>query len=89
MFPGYPFMHMPRSQTPVVSPAFAIAHLGLMPSSTRKLSAFTVTTTGYPCFPYGPLSFDFSEFSDAAYAFTTPGFIHTLLAMHAGSFQAK
>jgi len=53
-FPGYPFMHMPRSSTPVVSPVFAIAHLGLMPSSNSRLSAFPVTITGYPCSPYGP-----------------------------------
>ncbi len=58
-FPGYPFMPMPRSQTPVVSPVFAISHLGLMPSSTYKLSAFPVTTTGYPCYPYGPQIYNF------------------------------
>ncbi len=29
-----------------------------------------------------------SEIGNAAYAFTTPGFIHTLLDMHAGSLQA-
>ena len=31
----------------------------------------------------------FSEISDAAYALTTPGFIHTLLAMHAGSLLTR
>ena len=30
----------------------------------------------------------FSEIGNAAYAFTTPGFEHTLLDMHAGSLQA-
>jgi len=32
---------------------------GLMPSSSSKLSAFPVTITGYPCFPYGPQRFAF------------------------------
>ncbi len=31
----------------------------------------------------------FSELSNAAYAFITPGFIHTLLDMHAGSLQTR
>ncbi len=30
-----------------------------MPSSKYKLSAFPVTTTGYPCFPYGPQIYHF------------------------------
>ncbi len=33
-------MHMPRSPIPVVSQVFAIAHLGLLPSSHMKLSVF-------------------------------------------------
>ncbi len=50
-FPGYPCMHMPRSTSPVVPQLFAITQVGLTPSSQMKLSAFPVTTTGYPRFP--------------------------------------
>ena len=39
-FPSYPSGGMPRSQTPVVSCALAIAHLGLLPSGACKPSAF-------------------------------------------------
>ncbi len=59
-----------------------------MPSSKSKLSAFPVTTTGYPCFPYGPQRLQFSEISSAAYALTTPGFTPSLTAKLAGSLQA-
>ena len=38
---------------------FAIARRGLIPSSKSKLSAFPVTTTGYPCFPYRPQIYNF------------------------------
>ena len=31
----------------------------------------------------------FSGLSDAAYPLATPGFIHTLLGMHAGSLQIR
>ena len=31
-FPDYPFVHMPRSQTPVVSRPLALARAGLLPS---------------------------------------------------------
>ena len=39
-FPSSPCEDMPRSQTPVVSCALAIAHPGLLPSSACKPSAF-------------------------------------------------
>ena len=39
-FPSYPYGCMPRSQTPVVSCALAIAHPGLLPSGHWKPSAF-------------------------------------------------
>ena len=38
-FPSYPYVRMPRSQTPVVSCALAIAYPGLLPSSACKPSA--------------------------------------------------
>ncbi len=37
----------------------------------------------------GTTIIQFSEIYSAAYALTTPGFTHTLLAMHAGSLQAR
>ena len=39
-FPGYPCVHMPRSQTPVVSSRLAIAPPGLVPSVKSRTSAF-------------------------------------------------
>ena len=39
-FPVYPFKHMPRSQTPVVSRPLALARAGLLLSSHWMLSAF-------------------------------------------------
>jgi hypothetical protein len=39
-FPSSPCADMPRSQTPVVSCALALAHPGLLPSSACKPSAF-------------------------------------------------
>jgi hypothetical protein len=39
-FPSFPSEDMPRSQTPVVSCALAIAHPGLLPSGACKPSAF-------------------------------------------------
>jgi hypothetical protein len=40
-FPGYPFEYMPRSSTPVVSSALALAHSGLLPSTRMTVSAFS------------------------------------------------
>ena len=86
-FPGYPFMHMPRSQSPVVS--------GCLPWHTQTLAFQSLQTVGFPRYHNGlsilslwTTTIHFSEIGNAAYAFTTPGFIHTLLAMHAGSLQA-
>ena len=39
-FPGYPCVHMPRSQTPVVSSRLAMTPQGLMPSDSYRSSAF-------------------------------------------------
>jgi hypothetical protein len=39
-FPGYPSKLMPRSPTPVVSSALALAHSGLLPSARMTASAF-------------------------------------------------
>jgi hypothetical protein len=48
-FPSYPCRDMPRSQTPVGSHLLANAHLGLLPSSAKKLSAFpSISVEGYP-----------------------------------------
>jgi hypothetical protein len=48
-FPSYPYGCMPRSQTPVVSCALAIAHPGLLPSGHWKPSAFPpYCLEGYP-----------------------------------------
>ena len=38
-FPDYPFVHMPRSQTPVVSCPLALARTGLLPSDAWISSA--------------------------------------------------
>ena len=49
-FPSSPCEAMPRSQTPVVSCALAIAHPGLLPSSACKPSAFLSSNPErYPC----------------------------------------
>jgi hypothetical protein len=39
-FPGYPIDYMPRSSTPVVSLALALARSGLRPSASMTASAF-------------------------------------------------
>ena len=43
-FPSYPSEDLPRSQTPVVSYALAIAYPGLLPSGACKPSAFLART---------------------------------------------
>ena len=45
-FPRSPWACLPRSQTPVVSCALAIAHAGLLPSGAWQPSAFPSMTTG-------------------------------------------
>jgi hypothetical protein len=67
-FPGYPFAHMPRSQTPVVSCLLALAPTGLLPSDVCISSA--LGPVAWPC----PLStiIHFSEFDDAACVLASP-----------------
>ena len=48
-FPSSPCRDMPRSQTPVGSHLLANTHLGLLPSSAKKLSTFpSISVEGYP-----------------------------------------
>jgi hypothetical protein len=47
-FPDYPYVHMPRSQTPVVSRPLALARTGLLPSRRCILSAFEPVARSYP-----------------------------------------
>ena len=88
-FPGYPFMHMPRSTDS--GGILSVCH------STLRIHAFQSNqTVGFPRHHNGlsmlslwTTNIQFSELSNAAYALTTPGFIHTLLDMHAGSLQVR
>jgi hypothetical protein len=50
-FPSDPSDDMPRSQTPVVSWALALAHPGLLPSGAWKPSAFPSLRGGISCGP--------------------------------------
>jgi hypothetical protein len=81
-FPSSPSGDMPRSQTPVVSCALAIAHPGLLPSSACKLSAF-------PSRPLKDLllstTIPISGLNHAACLLATPGFVRPLTGRHAGS----
>jgi len=47
-FPDYPFVHMPRSQTPVVSRSLALARTGLLPSNAFIPSALGSIVRTYP-----------------------------------------
>jgi len=47
-FPDYPFAHMPRSQTPVVSRPLALARTGLLPSGHSIPSALGPVARTYP-----------------------------------------
>ena len=47
-FPDYPFVHMPRSQTPVVSRPLALARTGLLPSERCIPSALGPVARTYP-----------------------------------------
>ncbi len=67
-FPGYPFKHMPRSQTPVVSHSLALARTGLLPSGHWKPSAFEPVAWLYPW----STTIHFSEFNDAACVLAFP-----------------
>ena len=67
-FPDYPFVHMPRSQTPVVSCPLALARTGLLPSDVCLSSA--LGPVARPC----PLStiIHFSGFDYAACVLASP-----------------
>jgi hypothetical protein len=73
-FPSSPCADMPRSQTPVVSCALAIAHPGLLPSSACEPSAFLFIH-----------NYTHSGLNHAAYLLATPGFVRPLTGRHAGS----
>ncbi len=67
-FPDYPFAHMPRSQTPVVSCRLALSRTGLLPSDVCISSA--LRSVARTC----PLStiIHFSEFDYAACVLASP-----------------
>ena len=67
-FPVYPFVHMPRSQTPVVSRPLALARTGLLPSDVCISSAFEPVARSYPW----STTIHFSEFNDAACVLALP-----------------
>lgn len=67
-FLGYPFEHMPRSQTPVVSRPLALSRTGLLPSSRCRPSALGPLTRTYPL----TTIIHFSEFNSAACALAFP-----------------
>ena len=67
-FPVYPFKHMPRSQTPVVSRSLAMTRAGLLPSRSSTLSAFRPVARPYPL----SATIHFSEFNDAACVLAFP-----------------
>ena len=67
-FPDYPFAHMPRSQTPVVSRPLALARTGLLPSGHWMPSALGSVARTYLL----STIIHFSEFNDAACALASP-----------------
>ena len=67
-FPDYPFVHMPRSQTPVVSRPLALARTGLLPSGHFIPSAFGSVARTY----LSSTIIHFSEFNDAACVLASP-----------------
>ena len=67
-FPVYPFAHMPRSQTPVVSCPLALARTGLLPSYCCIQSALGPVARPYPL----STTIHFSEFNDAACVLASP-----------------
>ena len=50
-FPDYPFAHMPRSQTPVVSRPLALARTGLLPSGALHTVGFGSGCPDLSCCP--------------------------------------
>jgi hypothetical protein len=67
-FPDYPFVHMPRSQTPVVSRQLAVSLPGLLPSGTCTPSALGSLAQTYLL----STIIHFSEFNDAACVLASP-----------------
>ena len=67
-FPDYPFKHMPRSQTPVVSCPLALARTGLLPSDVCISSALGPVSQTYPL----STIIHFSEFDYAACVLASP-----------------
>ena len=67
-FPDYPFAHMPRSQTPVVSRLLALARTGLLPSRSCTPSALGPVARTYPV----STIIHFSGFNDAACVLALP-----------------
>ena len=70
-FPGYPFEHMPCSSTPVVSSILALAHPGLLPSTSMTASAFPPKKTD--AFPLSTI-IQISGLNHAAYILAPLGF---------------
>jgi hypothetical protein len=67
-FPDYPCLHMPRSQTPVVSCRLALSLTGLLPSHAWTRSALSPAFRPHSC----TTIIHFSEFNDAACALASP-----------------
>ena len=67
-FPDYPFAHMPRSQTPVVSCSLALAQAGLLPSRACIRSALSPVARVHSF----TTIIHFSEFNDAACVLASP-----------------
>src|SRR5438128_9759367 len=67
-FPNYPFAHMSRSQTPVVSCPLALAQTGRLPSTCSIVSALGSLARTYLL----TTIIHFSEFNDAACVLTLP-----------------
>jgi hypothetical protein len=67
-FPDYPFAHMPRSQTPVVSRPLAVTRAGLLPSGRCIPSALDSVSRTYLL----STIIHFSEFYDAACVLASP-----------------
>jgi hypothetical protein len=67
-FPVYPYVHMPRSQTPVVSRPLAMARTGLLPSGNCTPSALGSLARTYLL----STIIHFSEFNDAACVLVLP-----------------
>ena len=91
-FPSYPCEDMPRSQTPVVSCALAIAHPGLLPSCACKPSAFAAIPLRLSCCPRlyifrGSITRPASSLTPASYAHCWAGTWSSLLTCWLGVSQ--